>query len=600
MQKQKKTKPIFLCILLSLSLLFGCSGCSLKSAGTSDHTTKDPSEKTEDAPDSLSFEEFIDNVYKDEVSADTMTLHYTLVHPEKYNISMENVTLGTISQKEITDSIKELEELKTQLTQYSYDSLSEENKLIYDILDFTLSYLIPLNSYEYYAEPLGPTTGLQAQLPVLFAEYSFYTKEDILTYIELLQCVPDYFDDLIQYEKEKSEAGLFMTDSVADEIISQCEKFIEDPNNNLLLENFDHKIEDFPGLSTDETVILKEQNREAVINCVIPSYQKLIAAIKELKGTGQTDGGLASYPDGKTFFELYLQSQVGTCRPVTEIRQMLENTLNSSLLRMSKAQQKDPTLLEQYASPSYPSGTPADNLEQLRTACEEDFPVLKEVDYSVQYLHESLQEYLSPAMYLIPPVDDMNNNRILINPNPIYDEAGLYTTLAHEGYPGHLYQNVYFLSTNPHPLRHLLRTQGYSEGWGTYGELYGYRLAGLDDALAQFLTDNQVAILCLYGLSEIGIHYEGWSKADTVRFWGTYGIDKTSAESIYLALIAEPVSYLPYCVGYLEFMELYDSAEKALGSSFHPTDFHEFILSVGPAPFPVIQSRLDDWLAGKK
>ena len=203
MQKQKKTKPIFLCIILSLSLLLGCSGCSLKSAGTLDHATKDPSEKTDSAKndntsDSLSFEKFIDNVYKEEVSADTMTLHYTLVHPEKYDIAMKDVTLGTISQKEIPDSIKELEELKAQLTRYSYDSLSEENRLIYDILDFTLDHLIPLNSYEYYADPLGPTTGLQAQLPVLFAEYSFYTKEDILTYIELLQCVPDFFDDLIR------------------------------------------------------------------------------------------------------------------------------------------------------------------------------------------------------------------------------------------------------------------------------------------------------------------------------------------------------------------------------------------------------------------
>lgn len=584
----KRLKKQLLSCLLVFGLTISLPGCAGKNE-----------EKQQESTTAETFEQFIDRIYREEVSCDTLTLHYCLTNPEAYDIVMDEITMGSLSQQEITEAAPELEALITQLNSYDYETLSEEEQLIYDCLQFILEKTAALNAYEYYSEPLGPTTGLQAQLPILLAEYAFYNKEDIATYLELLNCTLDYFEDVAQYEREKSAAGLFMKDDVVDEIISQCENFIANPEENLLIEHFNNVVENFDGLSTDEIILYKEQNREAVMNSVIPAYELLIETLTELKGTAKNELGICGFEDGKTYFELLVQSSTGSSMSIKQIKKALERTVNAAMLRLSAAQLTDPTIYDRYLAVTYPEGEPADNLEYLKLAIAEDFPALESVDYTVQYLHESLQEYLSPAMYLVPPFDDCNNNRIFINPNPEYADSSLFTTLAHEGYPGHLYQNVYFLSTDPHPLRHILRTSGYTEGWGTYAELYGYELAGLDDALASFLQDNQAAILCLYGLSEIGIHAEGWDEADTIEFWAGYGIPSDIAAEIYLSLVAEPASYLPYCLGYVEFMNLRDEAEDTLDEEFSILEFHTFLLDIGPAPFEVIEDRMEDWMEGQ-
>lgn len=581
----KRWYKTLMSLLLILCMIAATTSCSNQKGGPDDSQQ--------------SFQEFVDELYRNEVGCDTLSLHYTLVHPENYGITLDEVTMGSYSQAETTESLPEIENCIASLKSYSYDSLSEEEQLIYDCLLFTLENNLKLSSYEYYAEPLGPTTGLQAQLPILLAEYHFYTKEDIDTYIKLLPCVLDYFKDIAQYEREKSAAGCFMSDAVADEIISQCEIFIEAPEENLLIEHFNSVVESFDGLTTDDITLYKEQNREAVLNYVIPAYELLIETLTELKGTAVNTVGVCGLPDGKEYFEILVQAETGSSMTIKEMQKLLLSTVKSALISMSAAQLKDPKLFDRYAAADFPTSDPVEGLKYLKDAIKTDFPALDDVDYSVKYIHESLQEYLSPAMYLVPPFDDRNNNNIYINQNPDYSMDDIFTTLAHEGYPGHLYQNVYYLGTNPAPIRQLLRTTGYTEGWGTYAELYGYKLAGYDDDLTAFCQNNHAAILCLYGLTEIGIHYAGWDEAETIAFWGDYGIDADTASEIYLDLISEPGVYLPYCIGYLEFINLRDKASEALGENFSILDFHTFLLDIGPAPFVVIDNRLDSWIASR-
>lgn len=546
------------------------------------------------------FQEYVDELYRSEVTADTLTLHYSLAHPENYGITEGEITYGSYSQKEVTDSIPEIEASKETLLSYDYDSLTDKEKILYDCILFTIDSNLALSKYEYYAEPLGPTTGLQAQLPILLAEYHFYSKEDIETYLKLLTHTKEYFEDIAQYEREKSAAGTFMSDSVAEEIIAQCKNYIQNPEENLLIEHFNNTVENFGGLSKDEITLYEEQNRDAVLNFVIPAYELLIDTLTQLKGTAVYEGGVCSLPDGAAYFEALARYETGSSMTVKEMQKRLKSAVQTALVSMSAAQFADTGLYDRYESMVYPASDPAEGLEYLKNAIKTDFPALDDVDYSVKYVHKSLQEYLSPAMYLVPPFDDRNNNNIYINQNPDYDMSGIFTTLAHEGYPGHLYQNVYYLSTDPQPLQQLLRTSGYTEGWGTYAELYGYTLAGFDETLATFCRNNMTAILSLYGLTEIGIHYSGWDVDATVSFWDDYGIDEATATEIYGAILAEPCSYLPYCVGYLEFMDLKAQAEKALGDAFRPLDFHTFLLKLGPAPFASVKTALEQWTSGQK
>ena len=75
---------------------------------------------------------------------------------------------------------------------------------------------------------------------------------------------------------------------------------------------------------------------------------------------------------------------------------------------------------------------------------------------------------------MIPPIDNSGENVIYINPGHISDDLTLFTTLAHEGYPGHLYQTVYYSATKHPPIRDLLSFGGYTEGWATYCEMLSY------------------------------------------------------------------------------------------------------------------------------
>ncbi len=162
--------------------------------------------------------------------------------------------------------------------------------------------------------------------------------------------------------------------------------------------------------------------------------------------------------------------------------------------------------------------------------------------------------------------------------------------MAHECYPGHLYQTVYSYSKDLLPIRYILYHGGYTEGWATYVEMLSYHYAGLDENMAEALMLNQDATLSLYATIDMGVHYDGWSLADTVDFLGAYGITTTSVISkIYQTIIENPANYLKYYIGYLEFLSLKEQAKKYYGNDYSELMFHTTILNMGSAPFYLLE-----------
>ena len=160
---------------------------------------------------------------------------------------------------------------------------------------------------------------------------------------------------------------------------------------------------------------------------------------------------------------------------------------------------------------------------------QEDFPAPPDVSYSIKDVHPSLEEYTAPAFYLTPPIDDVSQNCIYINRAKGDKKMQLYTTLAHEGFPGHLYQNVMERSCGLEPIRSLFGSSGYAEGWATYVEMQSFYYADVDRDVAAFLQKKQSAILSLYATADLGIHYDGWSLRDTIDFFGKYKITNKAA-----------------------------------------------------------------------
>ena len=538
------------------------------------------------------FSTYIDTLFASEASSNTLSLHYSIVNPTSYGITEPEITLGRFSKEALQESISLTEQELDILHSFSYDSLTKEEQFTYDILESALSLSLMSKGMELYHEQLSPTTGIQAQLPLLLAEYRLETKEDITTYLSLLPCIYTYFSDLALYEKERSEAGLFMSDTIADSIITQCKAFIETPEENFLITYFNEKISSLSILSPTECMEYQIENTKQVFRYVIPAYELLIHTLTELKGTGRGEYGLCYYPLGRNYYEYLVYQNTGTSKSIDELKNLLGTTLSENLNFLKNTILETPSVYTQYVTFQYPMTEPIETLSYLQTAIQETFPTPANTSCEIRYVHHSLEDYVSPAMYFVPPIDGYEKNCIYINQSPMYNISMLFPTLAHEGYPGHLYQHTYFLDTNPEPIRCLLNFSGYDEGWATYAESLSYYLADLEKPLADFLKANLISTLCLYSLTDIYIHYDGFSKEDTIAFLNDYGISEEIADSMFYTLLAEPTMYHPYTIGYLELLELKELYKSFTKETYKDLDFHTFILNAGPAPFEILEKYL--------
>lgn len=535
------------------------------------------------------FRKFTSEIFCQEAASNTVSLHYTLRKPQEYGIKESSVTFGTFS----TDKRAILasgENLKQVLSTFSYEMLTKENQLTYDVLQYCVEMTQTGAEYLLYEEPLGLVSGVQTQLPVVLSEYPLEAKGDVDTYLALLKTTPEYVDSLIAFEREKAKAGLFMADYAVEEVMRQCNAFLEMGDNNYLISTFVDRIKKIDELTEKEKSDYMQKNALMLRTYVLPAYNKLTAALQELKGSGTNEKGLCYLPEGKAYYEYVVRVGTGSERTVEEMRLLTKQQILEDLEAMEGVLE-----METAAELSSEFSTdPLVILKDLQVGIEKSFPALEGTTYTVKYVPEEMEEHLSPAFYMIPAIDDYKDNVIYVNQAHMGSELTLFTTLAHEGYPGHLYQTVYFAETNPDPVRNVFQFGGYVEGWATYAEMCSYYLTPLTKEQATLLQKNSSIMLGLYTLADIGIHYDGWSRMDTIAFFSSYGIgDTETVEQIYELIIGSPGNYLKYYIGYLEFLEMKREWAAQKGDAFSQKEFHEAVLNVGPAPFEIVKKYAD-------
>lgn len=537
------------------------------------------------------FRTFTRSLFQTEVSANTISLHYTLRSPSDYGIADIPATYGNLSSDPIAAKAS-VRNVLSSLQEFDPGTLSSENTLTFKILDTYLKNASTGTDYLLYQEPLGSVSGIHTQLPVLLSEYSFYDTQDVETYLALLKETPSYFDSVIRFEQKKAASGLFMPDYQADSVLDTCQSFIDMGKENYLVSTFNERIASLDLLPENKKDSFQKENMKLVTEEIYPAYQNLITAIKSLKGKGMNEQGLSHFPYGKKYYEYLVRQTTGCNESISRLRLMTRAQILEDLSAMQKILFPADAALTQASVLEQTS--PDSMLDDLRSKITDTFPKIPDVDFQVKYVPESMQDYLSPAFYMIPAIDNLTENVIYINNGQTTSGLNLYTTLAHEGYPGHLYQTVYFSASEPDPIRSILDFGGYVEGWATYAEMMSYYLAPLPKTEASLLQKNSSVILGLYALADMGIHYDGWSVTDTVRFFSDYGInDPNAVQSVYKLIIGSPANYLKYYIGYLKFYELKKEMADALGNQFSQKEFHRAVLDVGPAPFEIVYDEVE-------
>jgi len=582
---KKKIASSAVCVALAISLFAGCA--HFESIEYSQEISEENPQTVE------AFDQFINDIFETEVTENTINLHFTISDPEKYGITDYPVTLGDLSIDAMADSNARLENYLSGLNSFSYTELTLNQQLTYDILENYFKLQLDMADMYLYDELLRPSTGVQAQLPILYEEYSFNSKKDVEDYLKLLALTDEYFDQIISFEKEKADAGLFMSDFACQNIIDQCNAFIADSDNHYLIETFNTRIDKLTGLTQSEKDHYRLQNEKMLREHIFPAYENLAAALTDLLGSGTNENGLCYFPEGKQYYEYLLAYNTGASESVKTLENMISNERVKVLQESSDLTTENPELWELASEATLTPTDSATTLNHLKEVMLDDFPAPPETSYTVSYIDDCVADYLAPAFYVIAPIDDYSHNSIYINETTDTTNISYFTTLAHEGFPGHLYQTVMTYESGIEPVRSILNYSGFVEGWATYVEFQSYHYAGLDDDVATILELNQDATLSLYASTDIGIHYEGWTLEDTKKFWNNYGITNDDAiESIFELIVEEPTHYLKYYIGFLKFEELKKETSLKNIKDYNDKSFHQAVLSIGPAPFDIVDKYL--------
>lgn len=605
---------------ICISLAVGLSACG-ETQGERRHLNdkNDTTENTERAQESFSedalkeqqeFEQYLDDYFKDVVTDDTLTYNYTIKDGADYGLEEPEVTLGDpgMTAEEIGQDKEEFEGWVKKLDAIDRSCLTEDQKLTYDVLDeyFEVSAGIFDNVYLY--EPFSSMRGLQANIATNFTDYRFDDKGDVERYIELLGQIPDYFAEYLDFEQEKSEKGYFMSDAVCDKVISQCKDFVADKENHFMETTFNDNIDALDFLTDEEKAEYKEANKQAVENSLLPAFENVADVLSGLKGTGTNDGGICNYDGGKEYYEYLLKNFAGTAKSPEEVIDMLDTELQKLMVSLYQYYLGNQAAYEYFAA-NYDSifaetdqMTASEMVDKMMETASEHYPDAGTINYKAEALDKNLETIMDDvlAYYMAPAIDDPDNN--LIRVNGLHTD-GMWTTLAHEGYPGHMLQNAYYMSTDPEPVRTLMNFLGYKEGWAMYAcydslYYYEYEEPEYGDTIAALYQLNDEMSYLMMGRVDLGINYEGWTLQDTADYLTKNGMDGSAAQELYTTMVGDPAVYQSYSTGYYEMKELRDYAEEKMGDDFDLKTFNTIILETGPCQFDILKEQVDKKLQG--
>ena len=410
-----------------------------------------------------------------------------------------------------------------------------------------------------------------------------------------------------------------MPDFVIDKVLGQCEGFLTNIDNpdelHFMISGVNNKIDESDFLTPELKEHYKELNATKVRGPLKEGYKYVLDNLSVVKGRATNNMGLAHYVGedgeeiGKNYYEKIFKDAVGYDITVEEALQYVEGILEVSHAKVVEHANKiksDPALLDAYQSIVYMPEDIEGQLEYYKNSFTNVPEINKDLVINIKYIDESIEDYFSPAAYITSAVDEHVNEFILLNRKEItytddngevhLDTEYLYTTLAHEGYPGHLYQNVYFKSTDPHVLRLLLGDVGYKEGWAMYAERLSYELYfdthEVDENIEAYYIDEMTFTAAFYTKLDIGIHYLGWTLEETTSYIQTYfGTDEETCRAVYEQLVEIPTNYPTYFFSYLKLIEM---REEVLSKGYDLFDFHKAYLDCGPVPLKYVEEYIDE------
>ncbi|SCJ55052.1 Bacterial protein of uncharacterised function (DUF885) [Anaerotruncus sp. 2789STDY5834896] len=577
--RARRPAALFLCLALLVSLLAGCATGS------------------QDRDQQQNFNAFTHRLTQQSLAADKMSEHFILLDPEARGYTSGPATWGSVGRDSWEQAADQSAEQLKELRAFKREALTESQQLVYDVLEDYLQVQADYAGLALYYEYCSPN-GLVNQIPLLLSEYALQDSGDVEDYLALLGDMPRYFGEILLFEQQKAVAGTFMTTAQLDAALEALTTNVRDPQQNALITTFSQRLEAIPDTDEQQRQQYTQRNSSLVLEQVVPAYQTLIQGLEALRPSCSQHAGLGATKQGKAYYQNLVKEKTGYYGRLDELEDLVDRAIAKEMQAMAGT---DENTIERAFALTLPEMAPQQMLEDLQEKTASSFPPLSGVDCRVKELPTD-SAIPNPALYIIPPIDGSGANVVYVNPNlESSDPVADYTTIAHEGYPGHLYQTNMEMRARTDDVRAFTSFNGYSEGWATYVEYgYGYQYLPTDDKEATaLLAHNSFASLLLYCKADIMAHSGDYSEQEVIASLATvFGDD--GAQAVYQQVADDPGTYLSYGVGALLIRQLYQQAQKELGKKFDESAFHQMFASLGGCSYEVQKKQVASFIESQK
>ena len=590
MRKAKEGKKLLplLCITISAMLLFGCGGISSKK-------------------EQAKFDEFIQSDFVEMMESDWLTSHIYLEHPETFGINEDTmeVSLGEVPNKETYEETREsYKELEKEWNQFHREKLTEKQKVIYDTYDFylELNQNLSKESFDFMNQYFSTLSGVHTQLPTFFSDITLLDENDIEHMLLLMEDTKPYVEDIIEYTDTQAELGYLMID--CDQVRDYCNSIIEEGMNSSVLSNIKETIDQVE-LSDEKKEEYKAKLEEEFSSSFLSAYEMIADYMETLKNRTDVEiqeDGLWALKNGEKYYEYLFQSATGSDRKVEQTRNLLYHIANDAWEQIMEILEKNPELEEEFYNDEIKTGYTdyQTMLSDLEEKIKEDFPEISNITYEIEPIAEEVANDGVAAYFNIPAIDGTTPKKIRVNESneeQAIDSISTFKTIAHEGFPGHMYQIQYLYETMEHPWQKVNTNIGFDEGMATYIEFYALKyLENIDEDYLRLYENMEVYSNCVFAILDINIHYDNLTKEEVIDMLSEMGYDEEAINGIYSQLQNNPTAFLSYYVGYAEIIDLKNKAVEKLGDDFNDKQFHEALQKNGSVPFPIIKESVQNYI----
>lgn len=541
------------------------------------------------------FDAYIENEFSELISESYMDMHFSMEDYSKYVKSKPEVKYGEHSWEEYEKDKKELEERLEKLHAYDRKSLTAQQQNEYDTYEFYLTNMISLNAMPDFDFTFAPASSAIESIQTNLSEFVFRNEEDFKDYLVVVDSVDDYLEDCLSVTEKQAENGYYLTDAQLDEICSIIDAFTEKKEDNALIVSFEDALDNCDYLNDETKEEYSQENRNIILNDIIPAFEKAEEELKSLKGSRKVGYSVSDLKGGKEYYTVLARLKTGMDQDVDDLLETCTSYLQICINQyMDLMNQSDTSFINETVD----LNTPEEILAYLEKNIK-DLPELNDVSYTVSYLDPSIASPSISAYYVTPPIDNLNKNVMKINGDNVSEINDLYSTLAHEGFPGHLYQTVEYYNSQVSPLRYITSPIGYTEGWAMYAETLGWSVAPVSKEAAAMQCVSLSLNYVLDAAVDLGVNGLGWSVNDTKDYLDSLGLNSEIAQDLYDFVTLQPGVILPYGYGIAEILMLKQQVKNALGNDFSNAEFNEVILTGGARPYATVEEDVDSYLATK-